>query len=246
MHNKPSHKRIGILSQRFSEEENQATETKEAASQLLARFLQSVDSTSAKPPRTWESNPLYKELKRTLQGTIQMEEVEEFLKEKYESSIMSTYPSAQSTVTMSSSHSITLHDPELALSSSNTIESSEGSNPSWWNKKSSDLHCSSHNSKAFSRKSSISSESGSHHSGHSAKSGLDGLQGSWKLKWDEPVHLLDLCKLMELDKNDIDTRDNEVMLEVIPDMSARSHSSLDKFIGAYVLRQVRDFRPVQR
>jgi len=47
-----------------------------------------------------------------------------------------------------------------------------------------------------------------------AKEGLEGLEGIWKLSWDEPVHMLDLCKIMDLDKSEIDQREKHLRLEI--------------------------------
>lgn len=210
-------RRIGVVSQRLSSEESPFSG---GSSDLLSRFLSSVDFSCPKPPSAWENNPLYKELKRSLQGTIQMAQVDEMLREKYnQASLMNSYPSQKSTATMSSAQSASMRDLENNPSYS-TLDSTE--EHMWWVKQTAQsrkdaLHTHGDPPNAIASRKSMSSHDSSHDDHRrilKAKEGLEGLQGIWKLKWDEPVHLMDLCKLMECDVAEMQRRDEHTLLEV--------------------------------
>lgn len=226
----PLNRRIGVVKQRLSDEECPYPGT---SSELLSKFLRSVDFNIPKPPKSWECNPLYRQLKRRLQGTIQMAQVEEILWEKYrQASIMSSYASMQSTATMSSSQTISVRDPDPQHSCS-TADSTE--EQLWWIKQTAQarkeaLH--SYSNPPDSRKASQVSEIVPEEEilkeppAKKAKQGLEGLQGMWKLSWDEPVRMLDLCKLMDFDQNEIDQREKHIELEVPTSQDLRFLSAL--------------------
>ena len=226
MPQRQSNRRVGVLSQRLSDEESSAWGSSE---ELLSRFLSSVDFSSPIPPRTWESNPLYKELKRSLQGTIHMQQVDEMLKEKYrKASSVASHHSGQSLITTISSHqSQNLPDSGLPCSGSNPFETDDHL---WWTKpptlsgQNEDLRCDDETGKCLTPKlgkkaAEISICNEISRAERSAtrlksKSGLEGLEAVWKLRYDEPVHLMDLGKLMDFDKEEIDRREQHILLEV--------------------------------
>lgn len=220
----PTNRRIGVVKQRLSDEECPYPGT---SSELLSTFLKSVDFNVPKPPRSWECNPLYKQLRRRLQGTIQMAQVEEILWEKYRQAIMGSYPSVQSTMTMSSTQSVAIRDSDVHQSFS-TADSME--EQLLWIKQTAQarkdaLRCYSV-PPSSSRKETVTSEIVPEDPqpapseiqpdppAKQAKEGLASLEGIWKLRWDEPVHMLDLCKSMDLEKSEIDRREEHLRLEI--------------------------------
>ena len=227
MPQRQSNRRVGVLSQRLSDEESCSAWG--SSEELLSRFLSSVDFSAPIPPRTWESNPLYKELKRSLQGTIHMQQVDEMLKEKYrKASSLASHHSGQSLMTTISSHqSQTLPDSGLPCSGSIPFEADDHL---WWTKpltlseQSEDTRyeetgmCQTPKLKRATSEISICDDdmrrAERSETRLKSKSGLEGLEAVWKLRYDEPVHLMNLCQLMDLDKEEIDRREQHILLEV--------------------------------